>query len=294
MTVAEKLEWIKRLSIFSAIAGLAILMAPLFLGTDKIAFGNASELASAVATTAVLLVGILAVTVVVSVESAEFKATEQVKTDLLSLAATLSSIMRKVCAAEKIDKTRPDLEVESNEFSRFSAGITALALQSWASKSPKGKDGKELNFLQFFVCLGKGTLVLRSPEQHNLNTRVCADLFAPMYLLLSDLSEKNVLEISKQIADIDSAISSSLKGIKDPFIQHVLDLFDQSNTRHDDSADRLRALHAHGVMDPDLDLWIAVLDGNADALRVAVESGGNTEITMDTLLQRHANVTVAA
>ena len=293
MTLENKLNWIKTLSIFSAIIAIIILLMPALLGEQKFALGNAAEVASAVATTAVLLVGILAITIVVAVESAEFKATEQVKVDLLSLAATISSIMRKVGASKGLNSEVASLEFESNELQKFSAGVTALALQSWSAKDRKSKDGKNINLLFFFVCLVQGIMILRTSEKSKLDTTNCAQFFAPMYIVLAQLTEAHVLEIAKEISNINNAVSASLDvASKDPFIRLVLSTYEKHENKDKDDIKHLRALKARGVDDPDLDLFIAVDDENLADVKSAIELGANRNIQMKTLIDRYKDVVV--
>lgn len=288
MNVENKLNWIRTLSIFSAVVAGIILLLPAFTGTQKFEWGNASEVASAVATTAVLLVGILAVTIVVAVESAEFKATEQVKVDLLTLAASITSIMRKVGASEALHTELPHVELESSELQKFSAGITALALQSWSEKKPVSKEGKPINLLNFFICLGHAIVILRSPQEGGLNTYKCASYLAPMHLILAELTEAHIVEIAKELANIDTAVSKSLAAAaRDPFIGRVLQVHQQRETGRQENEQRIRDLKAQGIDDPDLDLWMAVLDNKVPALEDAIKRGANAQTTMETLLHRH-------
>jgi len=127
---------------------LAFLVATFFLvygyyvGTPIEDMSNWADISMAVSSIFVLVIGIISITLVASVETADYRNAEKVKEDMMRLTAALFSISHKVNRSSNKDKQALTLwiEEELKVTEDFYRGPTFLAMQVALSSNPEKND----------------------------------------------------------------------------------------------------------------------------------------------------------
>ena len=213
--------------------------------------------------------------------TSDFKAQEQVKSDTAKLLSSLRSIMQKG-ALSTARKGQVDISHEKKTISEFLTSETGLAYYAWVSEqsskaSKAGRRGEPWRL--FFIYLSE----ISDMDHPYPAARRAADVAA----LFDKLGEEDIRRISEFNSDLIKAIAAF-----EPDVVTQAFIALQEKSQEERSPDKLAAkltyLKTLGIRDPNIDLFLAVLDGESvEAVKAAVEAGADVNMTDAVLLDKY-------
>lgn len=280
--------WILAILGFSATI-LFLLFSGLDVGDE---WTNRAQVGAAISSAFALILSILAVVVTVRISSSDYKAEQEVRVHTVELLAANRSIILK--AAQLTQTQHPlnsilDFKKEHEVINNFLSSTTAFAFWSWIGlkKSPQsGSDPDEWRV--FFLYL---TQLLETEKAH---FRTMGMHSVKIEKLLTQLTETDIRDISNHVLNLSSAIAEFQKTQKgDPLIAGVWAAWGKPNRRDPKLRQQLfleilKTLRNSGIQDPDLDMWYAVITGDAALLKSITNY--DPSLTDEALLSRYRNL----
>jgi hypothetical protein len=275
------------LAVLSFVTSLVILFSRLDdWGTE---LANRGTLSAAVSGVFAVILGIIAIIVTSRVSSSDYKAEEDVKTQTAQLLACLRSIILKGVVLSQKAPTATTLLTFSKEkevINNFLSSTTAFAYWSWEGhKSETAPPGKGEDWRLFFLYLVD---ILDAEDAANFRRMVARAV--SLEKLLTGLSKHDVGKISHYVSNLSGAVGAFRESReKSVIIKAATDVYGQAP-----SSDQLRGKLLHlknkGITDPNIDLFLAILDpagGSADRARAALAAGADPNITDGQLLAKY-------
>ncbi|MCY3795237.1 MAG: hypothetical protein OXG51_12805, partial [Gammaproteobacteria bacterium] len=241
-------------------------------------------------------------------QTSDFQVSQRVKEDLAKLVAVLDSIMMKGAVySQQPRETRdsPDFRNRVRLTHEFDAlhdilhGGTALALRTFVaekSKAASAEGRQEESWRLFFLYLAEMPHS-ETPYEAALNA-------ARLENLLSQLSERDIQELSSYLMDIPSRIEQLWDDRKhDVVLTVMMDLENPSEVgspsicKEPDSEmgllqEEFAAFARYlkedvRIDDPDLDVFWSVFKSNVQELENALDRGGNPNVTDNEIVRRY-------
>jgi hypothetical protein len=218
-----------------------------------------------------------------------FKAAEDLKADLVALLAALRSIIYKGISSSQDNKSR-DISVELKRVREFQTSPSGYALAALAAERGAGKQEDAGHWrvlgLQFAELAGMqelnegdASVVLRA---RNWSTEI--------ETTLGGLTLDDVEWMASKVGNLPS-MTTSLRHTRsrDMVLRSWFEISEERRAEADPQINlrKLLTLKARGVEDPDVDLWIALLNDDKDNLQKALDAGAHVNATMEHVLGRH-------
>jgi hypothetical protein len=223
-----------------------------------------------------------------------FQAEEKFKTDLVALLSALRSIMVKSVLSDQ-DSTPYCFEKELDTVRNFQVSTSGLALTGWAARQSKTglqKDVDAATKRWRTLVMDLSTLSGVTDDDAKQGGSAFNDkirhLAATVEFTIGDLTEETVRAIARDIRDLPGKfpISNDTRGT---LLTALTDQFlhDEESRNLTVERQRLAYLRNSGIDDPDIDLFLAVFDENADDVIAAIDRGANTSVTLGDVLSRY-------
>jgi hypothetical protein len=268
------------LAVLSFIASLAILFMP--LGETGGDLSNRATVSAAISTSFALVAGIIAIIVTTMVSSSDYKAEQAVKEDTARLLASLRSIMTKGAILGQ----KPSNAMKSLNFLRelevvndFLSSTTAFAYMIWEGHKSESANDQPEEWHLFFIYLVD---ILDSGDDYReMMTRALA-----IEKLLTSLCKGDIRSISKSLSDLETAISDYNVSHNSVLVTAVMEGYGQSM---DPEMTYRKFVHLKnkGVKDRNIDMFLAVLHPDINALQAALETGADPSMTDTQLFEKY-------
>jgi hypothetical protein len=272
------------------LAGLLFLVLPVEIGSGASSRGD--FLAPLLAAAALLASG-LALTATVRTAGASFRAEEKVKEDIATMLTALRNVRLRLRLSGYLldaqDKDLLPLVAEQRKLidaiNNSTTGYALAVFEAERSRLAGDEPTKWRNLQPFLLELLESdqpaTVLDRALELERLLETLTAKDIRRLAGYVSDLASSTTL-ISRSygvIDEIDKARADGKPAASPPSPEPNLELF--------------RQFKANGVDDPDLDMWIAVMEGDdsIDDLKRAVDRGADIKVTYTEVLERHDGTT---
>jgi len=190
---------------FSAVAPLTFDLTSLFSEDILETINTRATVSSAIATSIAILLAIFATFLLVKVESADFKAVEKAKTDVIELANCLKLLYR----AQAHGALPNDLKVVCKEqIIRFLISTSAFSFDCWITNE-KNKRNKQLEWGVFFneLIFILSDLKEKAKETNNETLNCSLQLYGVIELLES-LRKEDIQEIVKYLENTGAAMAA--------------------------------------------------------------------------------------
>ena len=257
----------------------------------KLSASDIIAIVSAVLAMMALFVGIYAAVVTQRVATSGFQSAERVKSDTANLFAALRGMMLKAAVYSQQDpKTRDDdkrldyvdIKPEKAVIQNFLNSPTAVAYYAFLankSKSARAAGEKSEEWRTFFY-----DLVQLMYEDNTYKAGLSAGRIEKMF---DDVSDDDLEMMSSSLEDLVGAI----KGIAQERTNDVLiTVFVDRTEREFDFKGFLVFLRDHGVTDPDVDMFWAVMTDNVKLLEDAIKRGAKVNITQGEIMERYKDL----
>jgi hypothetical protein len=277
---------ISALAVLAGIATLAILVLP--TGLQGSVLADRAQVGAAISSAFALILSILAIIITARVSSSDFRAEEDVKAQTAQLLACLRCIIVKGARLSKLPPNTPaniDFKFERTLLSGFLTSTTAFAYWSWvAHKSQVAKDRSE-KWRTFFLDL-VGILDVEDAD-HQLMRKRAIDLER----LLDELRTRDIAQIAGYVSDLARSVHDfAVVREKDPFTKVAFTVPEESDTRKDEAFRRkLLYLKQRGIQDPNIDLFLSVLDSDVNLVKAALDAGADPSVTDSEVVARYSD-----
>jgi hypothetical protein len=245
-----------------------------------------------------LFAAIASVRATYHVATSGFRASQDFVSDLASLLAALRSIASKgAIVLGEARKTPISIDDELALVRTFMTGTSGLALTLHAGEIgstalPDEPGARRWRVIRFHFA-NLGALRIESPGDNQTAARYALDIERT----LDTLDPIAVKAIRRRIKGLPTILSSIRDSREQDILIHSLDNVDielrESSVDKGDLLRRFRAiqvtLRVDGHVDPDVDMFIAVLTNDTRALSDALDRGADPNITDIAVLSRHSN-----
>lgn len=273
---------------------VAIAFAALFVSIGALVVPGAvteelswrAAIGASISTSIAIILGAIALLLTAKVESADYKAEQQIKYDLARLHAALSSA--QVRAGIKLDvklRGATNFSQEKLVAHEFLQSVTGFAFYMLTARKSEESRGSPEEWRLFHLYIAE--LVESSDVSVFLNraTRV--------QRLLSELTSNDIDSLCSSVRDLSGSAANFGWAIEKNLVLRAMnEVYGGKATADvdDNSAvlDRLAYLKSIGVEDPDIDLFIAVHQNDTTSLKSALDRGANMNVTDKQILSRHA------
>jgi hypothetical protein len=242
---------------------------------------NRATVAASLSTAIALMLGALALLITARVESSDYRAQQESKTDIARLLATLTTIQTQMALASQ-SGAAPDFEREKSAVRDFMNSVTGFAFYSFQAHKSRSAGDRAETWRVFFMYLGE---IVAGREPALVTNRAIRAQALLLQLTQDDL---------RAIVDSQLDLVSGIARFGDVLDHSVLIRAMRSvyGGEDDAGASVVRKLHylkeVKRVADPDLDMFLAVLDNAPQALQDALDRGADPKITDSALLRRYA------
>lgn len=268
----RRVMWLAFGLVFLGILGGAAAF--VFSKTDQ------TDNAVAVLTAVALILGALALLIALIVESADYKAQQNLKTDIANLLISLNWIILDSGLAAGQGSKPADLGAEQTSVRDFLNSTSAFALYGLVHDKSREAGNRSSAWRILFAQLWE--IATTSDTSARLHRALEAQA------TLKQLTRADLRAMAQQLQDIESGIALFSKTqTEDVLITATAQVF----TRQPEVplADFLRRLKTAGVSDHDVDLFLGVIDNDSEAVKAALDAGGDPHITEGALRRRYAD-----
>lgn len=225
--------------------------------------------------------------------SSGFKAAEDLKSDLVALLAALRSITYKGTVASQDNLSR-DIGSELARVRDFQTSPSGYALSALAAERGSGTGADAGSWRVLGLSFAELTGLAPDTQSRDGGMALAARQWASeIETTLGNLTAADVDLMAGKITNL-AAIIGSLKETRhlDMVLGIWFRLFDERRSAANPTLalDRLRQIKAAGVKDPDLDMWLALLDDDKDGMQKALDAGAAIDLQLGQLLERYKNV----
>ncbi len=272
----------------SVLAGfaLAVSIAVFFVeAASSDSAANRATVASSLSTAIALMLGALALLITARVESSDYRAQQDSKTDIARLLAALTTIQTQMALASQTG-AKPDFEREKSAVRDFMNSVTGFAFYSFQAHKSRAAGDRAETWRVFFMYLGE---IVAGKEPALVTNRAIRAQALLLQLTQRDLRAivDSQLDLVEGIARFGEVLDHNV------LIRATRSVYGGEDLRRADGASllirKLRFLkEVKRVADPDVDMFLAVLDSAPEALRDALSRGADPKITDSALLRRYA------
>lgn len=263
------------------VGGLVFLFVPVSLSN---AASSRGDLLAPLISAGALLVSGFALTVSLRTQQSGFKAEEKVKEDIGILLAALRSIRDWLALATAIVGNSDITLIDGPRMAIRGVllSTTGNALQMWEIKKDQEAGELPSQWRALFIYFLE---ILESPKPEVVSSRA-----HETYELFRDLNSTDIHTIARYVSDLTK--SSSLLRSSYGFLENILSdrVESQTTATTADPLSQFRALQAAGVEDPDVDMFVAILTGEVDEVRDALDRGANQSLTDTEVLARYGDL----
>jgi hypothetical protein len=249
-------------------------------------FADRANVSSAVATMFALFAAIVAITAAVWVTTSDYKAEQAVKADTAKIRAALRSIMMKgVWLHQKgpLQGAGRDFECERETLNKFLSSITAYGYWHWVEgRSASTPEGAKQPWSVFFLHL----VALVDACGRNGSVRAAVEHAVKLEEALEKLHRGDIEEITGHVADLAGALGTATAS-KDPMLRGIREVYGTTPSDEAETRAKFRFLKRKGVVDPNVDMWVALYGQDTDALAAALARGADTGATDKQVLAAH-------
>lgn len=277
-----------RAAIVLAFLALIISVSALFLPvtiTEELSWR--AGIGASISTSIAIILGAIALLLTARIESADYRAEQEIKSDLAKLHAALSS--SQIRAGIKLDKkarAETDLSLEKSVVHAFLNSVTGFAFYMLAAKKSEtsAKSPEEWRVFHLYAA----ELI----ETHDVS--VFLNRANRMQRILAELKTEDLDSLRSFARDLSGSTSKFSWAIENNVILKAMSEIYGGGTQSDPEGGvgaaipKLAYLKRIGVEDPDIDLFLAVSDGDTKALQSAIDRGANVNVTDSEVLRRHA------
>lgn len=270
------------------LVGLGFFFAPFGVSTNLAGRGTA---AAALVSGFAVVLSALALAITVRVESSDFRAEERVKEDIARLLASLRGIyLKSAWLTQQADQDAPRhaslFDRERQVVQDFLSSTTAPALYALEGRASltAGRQPEEWRVFSLYLLEIIGSDV---PKQY----RLVANRAVRAERLLTGLRRDQIAALSADVADLPRAIEQFAMHRENTVLAKIAyKVFggaDEAEGDHGSAIAELQDFKRKGIVDPDVDLWIALDGDDAGAVQSAVKAGADLGVTLQTVLRRH-------
>ncbi|MET0545276.1 MAG: hypothetical protein ABWZ40_03105 [Caulobacterales bacterium] len=282
------IRWAIILAFLALLVSVAVYVVP-FTFTEE--WSWRASVGSSISTAIAIILGAIALLITAQVESSDYKSQQEVKSDLAKLLATLSSAQVRAGIKLQADaRSKTNLSVEKASLLAFMNSVTGFAFYGFAARKSQKSAGSPQEWRLFHMYLSEmidtddvGLFLNRAIRVQNLLTNLKnADL-----RLLSNA----VQDLTRSVANFDNVIENNvlLKAMRGVYGGDAPEQRAPTGGGPEPSFfDSLRLLKQSGIEDPDIEMFLAVDANDTEALKAALDRGGNPNITDSALLARYA------
>lgn len=280
VTTTVVLAWC--LAVIAAVLTPIILLVPTVVRATSL--GDRGQTSAAVSSAFALILSVIAVIVTARVNSSDYRAEQDVRMRTAQLLATLRSIMVKSAMFSQKPRDNSDaldLAGERRVLNDFLSSTTAFAYWSWSGyKSVEAGDNPE-EWRVFFMYLADILDSERSQLALMLNRA------AVLEKLLAGLDKKAIRRISSYVSDLSGAIGDFEKNREsNALIKEVFEVYGVSRNLKI-TREMLLHLKRKGIADPNIDLWLAVMEEDPARLKSALAAGADQTMTDSALVAKY-------
>jgi hypothetical protein len=256
---------------------------PLKLGADEVAARG--QISQALSTVFALVMGLIAVLVALRVESASYKASQEVRVWLARVTSLLLAMMRFSAFESSGGSKIPNYSDFTKAVRELHISQTGLAITSWISSIEPDIKGelrpKGWRVFMLDLCRLESETAARSVGM------ICSEVLN----VLATLKPSDIRSIASRVQDLDRALGSLPVVIEGDIIIRVM-LSQLREKDPDENAKIFRYIQSKGVVDPDVDLFIAVTSefNNVDDTKRALGAGANPNVTQGEVLSRYKDL----
>jgi hypothetical protein len=246
-----------------------------------------AEVGATLTTAIALILGALALLITARVESSDYKAQEETKTDIARLLATLAMIQNKGALWRTQQITSVDYAGECASIEAFAKSTTGFALYNLAAQKSRaaGSEGEEWRV--FFLYIAE-------IATNGDNPGLVLNRAIRVQEMILKLGEQDLRFIGKSVSNLIGGISGFEKALDDNvLIKAMRSAVGEEQGGMDPKARaalvqrQFEYLKAQGVSDPNIDMFLAVGKGDRDALQAALDAGADTSITDSAVLKKY-------
>jgi hypothetical protein len=268
------------------LASVVFLLVPIGLGEGTRARG---EFLSPLLGASALLVSGVALVASIRTAGASFRAEEKVKEDVATLLTALRNLRLRLRLSPYLFDTSHEALLDQigeqraaiNSIFNSTTGYAFAALEGERSREA-GEGPAEWGVLPIYLLE-----ILQSVRPEIVFVRALA-----FERLLETLTIRDIRRLAGYVSDLteSTVLFGKSYGVLDEIDKATGE--EKMESSSDERLERFRRIKASGVDDPDVDMFIAVLegDGSVDDLKDALDRGANPSITDTEVLRRHEAV----
>ncbi len=269
------------LAMLSCAAAVFILLRP--LGAHGGEFASRASFSIAVSTVFALILGIIALILTARVSSSDYKAEQETKTHTAELLASLRSIIAKGALGGPLGISDSlDLDNERKRINKFLSSTTAFAFWSWEAEASK-RAGKKLELWRLFFIYLLEILGSKDPG-------VVINRAVEVEKLITSLRQRDILRIAAKNSNLARAIPDFERSREHSVTIASVGAVYGSKKDPDLLKRKLLFLKDRGVNDPDVDLFLGVIEDRTSDVKSALDRGANPKVKDTELLLRHSDI----
>jgi hypothetical protein len=244
-----------------------------------------ADVGATLATAMALALGAVALLITARVESSDFKAEQETKSDLARLMQALASIQTKG-GLWRAQSTPADFGPELLVLQTFANSTTGFAMRSLSALRSRAAGRRAEEWRLFFIyvaeCLSKP-----APDELVINRAM------RMQELLLTLDRDDLRFIGRSVSDLVRGIVTFRQALdEDTLIKALRQLHAEAvpNGASGDAAlfvRKLQFLKGLGIADPNIDLFLAVVGNQPQGVESAIQSGADPSVTDAQLLRKY-------
>lgn len=218
--------------------------------------------------------------------SVDFQSAERVKADTSELISTLRSVIYKGIMF-RLNSKNLTIEHEKEMVSKFSTSTTGFAFHIWAAEKSRvaSENGDQSEPWRTFQLRLTEILNATDPGE-------AVSAATSIQLMFSGLVKDDFETISDYLDDIPKALVKLESNIEHDIVMKVnRDLFaNESKESELTTKAKLNFLKSKGVVDPDIDLFIAIDNDDAGLAKDALDRGASPNASLGEIWDRHQKV----
>lgn len=241
---------------------------------------NQTDNAVAVLTAVALILGVLALVIALIVESADYKAQQNLKTDIANLLISLNWMLLDAGLTAGQGSKPADLDIERSRVREFLNSTSGFALYGLVHDKSREAGDRGSPWRILFAQLWE----IATTSDASARLHRALDAQATLKLL----TRKDLRAMAQRLQNIESGIALFSKTqAEDVLITATTQVF--MKEPEIPLGDFLRRLNSAGVVDHDVDLFLGVLNDDADAVKSALDAGADPHVTEGALRSRYGS-----
>jgi hypothetical protein len=264
-------------------------------------FSNVANFTNVIAAAGVILaaVGLIANAIF---QSAEYKAKQNTKIDIVNLLTTIYNVRMKYALLYG-QKTQVDFSVERQQIRNFLASTTCFALYMYAGHKHSSAKSRSECWRTFHIRLVEAS--------ETLDDTILLFRCNQLEELIRGLKRRDYTKISSYLSNIHRSLSEAVNVAGASPVNKAVSALGTSNQAVTGSAPNNNGgegvsshknhlldkflliqakLKALGKSDPDVDLFVGSISGDAALVEDALARGADVKITDSEVLHRHRNL----